>query len=465
MNTAKILVAIANHGTRNQRYLDQLLAAYRAMPARVSIVVLSNIPKELGPDVEVLVGLPSPNPWSLPFAHRQLFLDRLDDYDYFIYTEDDTLLDWKVMQAFIESAGVLRDDEIAGFVRTETAPDGARYYSSCHSFFRWIPSSVCRRGEHLWAQYSNEHAACYVASQRQLRHAIASGGFPWEPHEGRHDMLCAAATDIYTQCGLKRLVCIDRLDEFTLAHLPNKYIGRMGLPSGEMGWQADALRRVFNNELPDYELFNPETRLPGGTGSKFYREQPDPVIARMLGSAGKSVLVWGAGDGVFELDLKNQGHDVAVVPMNAVVGESCRRRGLEVLPPAFMNERVQGRTFDAVILRDVLHLQDRPTDLLEKAGGVLDAPGCLIVRVPNLHDVRLLKRRFLDTRFKMPWTREALGAMPFTPGSLRRLVYSAGFGDAEIQADVPANRKKLDTFTAGLFSDSLSPYLYLSAGA
>lgn len=464
MNTEKILVAIANHGTRNQRYLDQLLAAYRAMPTQVSIVVLSNIPKELGPDVEVLVGLPSPNPWSLPFAHRQLFLDRLDDYDYFIYTEDDTLLDWEVMQAFIESTGVLKDNEIAGFVRTETAPDGARYYSSCHSFFRWVPSSVCQRGGQLWAQYSNEHAACYVASQRQLRYAIASGGFPWGPHEGRHDMLCAAATDIYTQCGLKRLVCIDRLDEFTLPHLPNKYIGRMGLPSAEMDWQTDALRRVFKNELADYELCNPETRLPGGIGSKFYREPPDPVIGRLMGNARKSVLVWGTGDGVFELDLKNQGHDVAVVPMNAVVGESCRRRGLTVLPPDFLQKQAEPGIFDVVILRDVLHLQGCPTDLLDKVRGVLGALGCLIVRVPNLHDVRLLKRRFQDARFKIPWTKEALGAMPFTPGSLRMLVHSAGFGNVGIHADVPANRKKLDTFTFGLFSTSLSPSLYLSAG-
>lgn len=64
-----ILVAIANYGTGNRQHLERLISAYRAMRARVDIVVLSNIPKDLGTGVEVRVGLPSPNPWSLPFAH------------------------------------------------------------------------------------------------------------------------------------------------------------------------------------------------------------------------------------------------------------------------------------------------------------------------------------------------------------------------------------------------------------
>ncbi len=462
MSDARLLVAIANHGTKNQHYLDQLLDAYRVMPAQVSIVVLSNLPKDLGPDVEVRVGCPSPNPWSLPFAHRQLFIDRLDDYDYFIYAEDDTLLTWDVLLRCIESTGVLMENEIAGFVRTEVGPDGARYYSTCHSFFRWIPSSVQERGGSLWARYTNEHAACYVISQTQLRRAIAAGGFPTVPHEGRHDMLCAAATDVYTQCGLERLVCLDKLDEFTLPHLPNKYIGRMGLPAEEMGWQIDALRRIYKGELPSYELINPETKLPGGVGSKFYREQPDPVFKNMLGAASKRVLVWGSGDGVFELDLTDQGHDVAVIPLDAVVGESCRKRGLRVLPADYLEQSPGGKEFDVVVLRDVLHLHEEPAGLLAKVGGVLGKGGRLLVRVPNLNDVRMLKRRFRDPRFKMPWTKESIGAVPFTARGLRGVARSAGFQVIEIHTDVPANRRRVEAVTMGLFSQSLSPFLYLS---
>lgn len=462
MKAIKILVAIANHGTKNKLYLDQLLAAYRAMPVQVSIVVLSNITKDLGPDIEVRVGLPSLNPWSLPFAHRQLFVERLDDFDYFIYTEDDTLLTWEVMQACINSTTALQNNEIAGFIRMETGPDGARYYSTCHSFFRWIPSSVRERGGHLWARYSNEHAACYVISQEQLRHSIDSGGFSSQPHEGRHDMLCAAATDVYTQCGLERLVCIDSLEKFTLPHLPNKYIGKMGLPTEEMAWQVATLRRIFSGELSDYELLNPETLLPGGVGSKFYREPPDQILSDMVGKDTKRVLVWGSGDGIFEADLVNQGHDVAVIPLDEVVGESCRRRGLNVRPPDFFEDAAEPQQFDIVILRDVLHLHAEPLRLLTQAKSHLRNAGSIVVRVPNLLAAGILKQRLRNPRFKIPWTRESLGAIPFSAASLRKTARSLGFREIKIRHDVPLSRTKFDALTLGLFSRTLSPYLYLS---
>ena len=64
-----ILAAMSNYGTGNQQRLERLISASRAMRSRVDIVVLSNTRKDLGAGVEVRVGLPSPNPWSLPFAH------------------------------------------------------------------------------------------------------------------------------------------------------------------------------------------------------------------------------------------------------------------------------------------------------------------------------------------------------------------------------------------------------------
>src|SRR5690242_6563867 len=101
------------------------------MPWSVDIVVLSNIPKELPGDVEVLIGLPDPsNPWSLPFAHRALFAERRDRYDLFIYSEDDTLVRQGNIEAFLEASQMLRADEIAGFLRSEVDPAGAMFVSS-----------------------------------------------------------------------------------------------------------------------------------------------------------------------------------------------------------------------------------------------------------------------------------------------------------------------------------------------
>lgn len=433
------------------------------MPIDLSLVVLSDIPKDLGPDIEVRVGVPSVNPCSLPFAHRALFRERVNDYDYFIYSEDDTLLSWKTLQAFIKTQEYLSDKEIPGFLRTEQATDGRVYFSTCHSFFRWVPNSVRLRGKELWAKYSNEHSACFVASQEQLRRAIESGGFPEEPHDGRFDMLCSAATDIYTRCGFERLICIDRLDDFTLAHLPNKYIGIMGLPEEEMRWQIDALRKIYAGDLPPHEIIQPETQLPGGSGSKRYREEPDPVIKQMLDGCGKNILVWGSGDGIFEADLQKRGFRVSVFPLNSVMGECCRHRGMSVLLPSGDSLLGINETFDVAILRDVLHLVEQPLKALEDVRAALRNGGRLLVRVPNFRDLRMLKNRTKDGRYRGRFSREQIGAEPFTSRSLCRLVERAGFRNLELKTEIPERFKKLNRLTFGIFSSTISPGIYLRA--
>src|SRR5689334_12955015 len=137
MSRMRILVAIANHGTKNLKYLQVLLSEYRRMPHSVEIVVLSNEPKDLGSDIEVRVGVPAKNPWSLPFAHKPLFAERVNDFDLFIYSEDDTPITEKNISAFLEAVAILPETEIPGFLRFETGPDGQRHISSAHGRFHW----------------------------------------------------------------------------------------------------------------------------------------------------------------------------------------------------------------------------------------------------------------------------------------------------------------------------------------
>lgn len=455
-----VLAVIANHGTGNRQYLDRLLDAYREIPVETHPVILSNISKDLGPDIEVRVGVPSENPWSLPFAHRPLFRERLDEHDFFIYSEDDTLLEWPVLDRFIQSIGELEPNEIAGFMRTETSPDGIVYYSTSHSFFRWHPDTIRQRAGKLWARYSNEHAACFVVSQRQLRSAIESGGFGDEPHEGRYDMLCAAATDIYTQCGLERLVCVDDLEGFSLKHLPNKYIGKMGLPKEEMQWQIEALQRVKAGELLADELLDPETKLPGCYGSKFCREQPDPVLTELVGSSSQRVLSWCAGDGVAEANLAGRGHKLTVHPLDAVLGTCCEKRGLQVLPPVMEALENEFGRYDVVLMRDALHRVENPLVTLAFVTKCLAVGGRINVRVPNLNSAALWRKRMKDPRFKIPWTREAIGATPFTPSSLKRVMHEAGLSDVTVRAVVPSQHRKYLYASAGALRFQLSPFLY-----
>src|SRR4029077_4966869 len=122
------LVAIASYGISNDHYLAQVVKEYRSMLFGVDIVVLSNIHKEVGPGVELVVGLPTKDPWSLPFGHKKVFADRLNRYDLFLYSEDDILITERNIRAFLRLDEVLLDDEIAGFFRFEIDPSKQIYF-------------------------------------------------------------------------------------------------------------------------------------------------------------------------------------------------------------------------------------------------------------------------------------------------------------------------------------------------
>ncbi len=165
------LVALASYGTSNDRYLEELIREYRSMSFDIDLVVVSNIDKSaLG--VECHVGVPNKDPWSLPFAHKKLFAERADKYDLFIYSEDDMLITEKNLRAFLDVTAALQRDEIAGFLRIEKGANGEENYPDIHDNFHWDPTSVRSRGRYTLAHLTNEHAACYVLTQAQLRMAI-----------------------------------------------------------------------------------------------------------------------------------------------------------------------------------------------------------------------------------------------------------------------------------------------------
>ena len=118
----RILVAIASYGTKNDHFLNRVIEEYRTFPHDVHIVVLSNQEKPLPPKVELKVGIPVSNPWSLPFAHKPIFAERKNDFDLFIYSEDDTPITLKNLDAFLRYTKCLPEDQIAGFLRYEAAP-------------------------------------------------------------------------------------------------------------------------------------------------------------------------------------------------------------------------------------------------------------------------------------------------------------------------------------------------------
>jgi 2-polyprenyl-3-methyl-5-hydroxy-6-metoxy-1,4-benzoquinol methylase len=405
-HVTSILVAIVSHGTVNDRYLAELVREYRSMPFHVDIVVFSNVHKDVGPGVElIVVDLNGKNPGSLPFPHKQLFASRLDQYDLFIYSEDDTRLTERNLQAFLDVSSTLPPDEIPGFIRFEEGPDGSQNFPDVRGHFHWDPESVrCRNGE-VFAYLTNEHSACYVLTREQLRGAIYSGGFLVDPHHAKYDRVCTAATDPYTQCGFQKLICISRLSDFQIHHLSNKYVGTgFGVSGVELGRQVDVLLRIAKNGHRPSSLFKTETKMMNGYYSKSYYESARPEILAAIPSSVQSVLSIGCGWGATEIALAEKGLRIVAVPLDPVIAGGAETKGVKIVGGDFTAARkaLHGESFDCLLILNVLHLIAQPAETLSLFAQLLRSGATAIVQVPRVtrHTtlVRILRgnQRFKD---------------------------------------------------------------------
>jgi len=378
----RVLVCIVSYGLKNAIYLEKVLNEYRRMPFKVKLVVCSDRHRQLGKDVEIRVGLPSRNPYSLPFAHKKIFSERVNEYDLFIYSEDDMLVTEANVNTFLKLTGCLPEDCISGFLRYEVDGYGKRYFPDAHRRFHWVLNSVEKHGGEIFARFKNDHSAAYMLTRHQLRKAIDSGGYLVSPHEGDYDLRESAATDPYTQCGFRRLLCISLLSDIFIHHMPNVYIGRMGIGFDELQKQIEALLISNNSHC---ELFDTCKKLKVRYWDKWFYEDTDPIIIEALSGPNMRILSIGAGWGRLEEDVKRLGHYIVGVPIDNVIAASLRFRGIdvkEVKSQPLWNE-LKSSKFDCVILSNVLqHLND-PVECINRFTEIVGPDGIIIAKIPN----------------------------------------------------------------------------------
>jgi SAM-dependent methyltransferase len=391
----RILVSITNFGVKNVEYAKQLIREYHSMPFDVDIFVLSEAPKDYGNDITVIVGLPSKEPWSLPFGHKKLFADNVDKYDLFIYTEDDMLIKKDNIQTFLKASDELGDDYLPGFIQYELHPDGKKNYPQFHGSYHWVPGSVTKAGDFIFAEFSNAHSACYILTQTQLRKALASGGFLMPPHSGRYDLLCCASTDPYLQCGFKRVICLSHLQGFELHHLPNKYLNIYGLHEHKFKLQTEALLEIQEQKRPAEKLLITEKRLDTLHWDKSYYELCRHDLLQFIPADSQNILSVGCGWGATEAHLREKGKNVVAIPLDSVIAKLVENTGVTVMPSDFERafEELAEREFDAIILSEILQHLPHPIQILSRLRALLSQNGVLVGSVPNLSLSRIFLGR------------------------------------------------------------------------
>jgi len=400
-----ILVAIANYGFKNLEFLKTVIKEYQSMPYHVDIVVLSNVPKELGPGIQVKIGLPSKDPWSLPFGHKKIFVERLEEYDLFIYTEDDILITSTNIDSFLQLTEMLPKGEISGFLRYELDSTGRKWFPDFCGPYHWFPKSVDKRDQYTVAEFSNAHSACYILTRDQLRAAISSGGYLVDPHQGRYDLLCTAATDPYTQCKLKKVICISQISDSLVHHLSNRYVRGFGIDQSDFERQIAFMLSDEYSAQAQQELFVTNKNIDSFGWDKVYFDNADHNLLSMVSKKRKNILSVGCGYPSTEEVLIRNGHAVTAIPLDPIIGVLSASRGIKTVESNFEKafQSLKGNMFECIIVSNVLqHLKD-PLDLLSRAAELLIPNGEFIISVPNFWYLNYLREYFPYPIFKK-WT-------------------------------------------------------------
>ncbi|HEY5814437.1 MAG TPA: methyltransferase domain-containing protein [Terrimicrobiaceae bacterium] len=427
--TLRILVAIASYGDKNARFLKEIVKTYQSMTFRIDVVVLAEAPKDLGPNVEVVVGLPSKNPWTLPFAHKAILAKRVDKYDLFIYSEDDIQVTERHIRAFLNATVELEQDEIAGFVRYEIDHTGKRFVNEPWKHYHWKSSSVRRRGSYTIAEFTNEHTGLYILTQHQLRRAIASGGFLRGPCRGRYDFPETAATDPYTNCGFRKVICISALEDFLVHHMPNPYVTQLDVSLESFAEQVQTLMDIRDGTHPPSTLCDVESPLWPSAWEKMYYEKPTEQLLSTVPFDAKRILSIGSGWGATEARLQVRGSFVTALPLDSVIGAAAERLGIDVVYGTWDEclQRLHGQTFDCVLMTNLLHLHRSPEEMIAHCLRLTRPGGSLVFAGPNFDRAPWLLKRIIGLDGYQKLRRfELSGVSLCSPTTLARFFKCAG---------------------------------------
>lgn len=268
----KVLAVLVNYGDEQLDYLQQVVSALKDFKKyQVTVVVQSNIPLEIdGIDIVNVVQLD--NYQYLPLTCRKEIWDRKDEYDLFIYGENDHLFLEHHLDKHIEYSNILPKNRVPGLLQYETNGSDISYVGY-HSHFDWDYNSVEEYGGKKFAYFNNTHQATFILTKEQLKRVSKNINFEklvnfrldywWntrmntfrklvgQPQKEpfRYSIKCKVNTDVFDFGGMKKLICISELEKNLIHHLPNLYVdgskGRRQFTADENMMQK-AIQKLLN---------------------------------------------------------------------------------------------------------------------------------------------------------------------------------------------------------------------------
>jgi len=219
----EILVVLVNYGDDQIQYLEQVVKELKSFKKyEVSIIVNSNIPLDIEGVNQVNV-IELSDYQLLPLTCRQVIWDHKDDFDLFLFGENDHLFKEHHIDRHLEYLKIIPDSRITGLIQYEEN-ETSRYYPAYHAHYEWDFNSVEEYGGKQFAHFSNIHQATFILNKEQLHKIGHLHDFNHFFGPSNYSVKCKVNTDIYQFCGMKKIICISDFEDNLIHHLPNIYI-------------------------------------------------------------------------------------------------------------------------------------------------------------------------------------------------------------------------------------------------
>jgi hypothetical protein len=236
-DSAKLLIHIAFHySPGREQYLHQILseiAIYGFQKIDVTIDTNDSATEDLSLDsysplaINIAVHDRLDDPFMLTWQHRQPMADRLDDYDYFMYVEDDILVPFRALQGWLADSRRLHNSNYRrGFLRTELTADNTLV--STDQRYKSTAAHFCLVAGRMWFYPENPYHAFWFYSRAQMDTFIESASWRDGNREDWGIRERAAAGMIWLDSdrhhSLVPVTGFGRVrDDALVAHLPNNY--------------------------------------------------------------------------------------------------------------------------------------------------------------------------------------------------------------------------------------------------
>lgn len=232
----KILVCISNYGNTQINFLKQILSEYNHMDFEIDVILDTTYRLDLSlfENINIQMNLYRRSiKRKLVFKHRENVVNNKDNYDLFLYTENDLLITKQNIIQYLDITKKLPKNYITGFLRYEEKNNEKYLIDVVSEWYTFRQKNILLNGEKYFTM-ENLHQGSWILTKDQLEKAIKSKNFFIKPHttnkEGiLYEILESGATDIYTLCSFKHKVFpYEGFEKLLIPHLPNKYINLDG---------------------------------------------------------------------------------------------------------------------------------------------------------------------------------------------------------------------------------------------